>query len=81
MDGMEQLEHEIRRHMAMASVCSGVVRHGHMEAAKQLAALRDQIGGEEPRQKLRSASNTGSPLRRFLERKTASLREKKSRGS
>lgn len=69
MEGKDQLEHEILRHLAMAKLCSGVLRAGHIEAARQLESLRDQIGGEEPRQKSKSAKNTRSPLRRFWERK------------
>ena len=81
MDGLEQLEQEIRRHFYMAQLTSGAVRNGHMEAARQLAALRDRIGGEESRQKSRSGNHIRSPLLRFLARKTARLRAKKFRGS
>lgn len=43
MEGLQQLEHEIQRHLALAQLCSGPIRDGHLEAARQLAALRDTI--------------------------------------
>lgn len=46
MEGLQQLEHEIQRHLAMARLCSGPIHEGHLEAARQLAALREYIRGE-----------------------------------
>lgn len=43
MEGLQQLEHEIQRHLALAQLCSGPIRAGHLEAARQLAALREYI--------------------------------------
>ena len=43
MDGMTQLEHEINRHLALAQLTDGAIRDGHLEAARQLAALREYI--------------------------------------
>lgn len=43
MDGLTQLAHEINRHLALAQLCSGPIRAGHLEAARQLAVLRDTI--------------------------------------
>lgn len=43
MEGLQQLEHEIQRHLALAQLCSGPIRDGHLEAARQLAALRDTV--------------------------------------
>lgn len=43
MEGLQKLEHEIQRHLALAQLCSGPIRDGHLEAARQLAALRDTI--------------------------------------
>lgn len=43
MEGLQQLEHEIARHLAMARLCSGPIQSGHLEAARQLAALRDML--------------------------------------
>ena len=43
MDGLQQLEHEIQRHLALAQLCSGPIRDGHLEAARQLAVLREYI--------------------------------------
>lgn len=80
MDGMEQLEQEIRRHFYMAQLTSGAVRNGHMEAARQLAALRDRIGGEEPRQESRSGSHSFSHLQRFFANRAALLEAKRFHG-
>lgn len=43
MECLQQLEHEIQRHLALAQLCSGPIRAGHLEAARQLAALREYI--------------------------------------
>ncbi len=43
MEGLQQLEHEIQRHLALAHLCSGHIRDGHLEAARQLAVLREYI--------------------------------------
>lgn len=43
MEGLQQLEHEIQRHLAMARLCSGPIHDGHLEAARQLEALRDML--------------------------------------
>lgn len=43
MEGLQQLEHEIQRHLALAQLCSGPIHDGHLEAARQLAALREYI--------------------------------------
>ena len=43
MEGLQQLEHEIQRHLALAQLCSGPIRDGHLEAARQLAVLRDTV--------------------------------------
>lgn len=46
MEGLQQLEHEISRHLAMARLCSGPIHDGHLEAARQLKALQEYIRGE-----------------------------------
>lgn len=43
MDGLTQLEHEINRHLALAQLTDGAIRDGHLEAARQLAVLRDTV--------------------------------------
>ena len=43
MEGLQQLEHEIQRHLALAQLTDGAIRAGHLEAARQLAALRDTV--------------------------------------
>ena len=43
MEGLQQLEHEIQRHLALAQLCSGPIRDGHLEAARQLAVLLEFI--------------------------------------
>lgn len=45
MDGLTQLEHEINRHLALAQLTDGAIRAGHLhlEAARQLAVLREYI--------------------------------------
>lgn len=43
MEGLQQLEHEIQRHLALAQLTDGAIRDGHLEAARQLAALRDTV--------------------------------------
>ena len=43
MDGITQLEQEIRRHLALATLTDGVVREDHQEAAQALTALLAQI--------------------------------------
>lgn len=55
MSGRDQLEHEIRRHLAMAQLTGGAIRSGHQEAARLLSQVLDEIGGEAPSQESRSA--------------------------
>ena len=71
MDGITQLEQEIRRHLALATLTDGVVREDHQEAARALTALLAEIGGDRPSQKSRSASGIRSRLRDLLGRKPA----------
>ena len=43
MEGLQQLEHEIQRHLALAQLTDGAIRAGHLEAARQLAVLLDTV--------------------------------------
>lgn len=55
MSGRDQLEHEIRRHLAMAQLTCGAIQDGHREAARLLSQVLVEIGGEAPSQESRSA--------------------------
>lgn len=78
---LKQLDHEIRRHVAMAELTSGPIRTGHIQAAQRLTVLQEQIGGEPTRPE----SKQGNRL--FLHhllswvKKAAPCVEKKSRGN
>lgn len=80
-DELKQLDHEIRRHLALADLTEGVIRAEHINAAKVLQSLREQIGGALQRQELRSANATVLRLMPFFRKKKASSAGKKSRES
>ena len=79
-DEIYQLEIEIRRHYAMASITGGIIRADHLAAARKLGTILEQIGGAEPRQKSKSESRTALHPLRFWGRSRAKSRAKKSRG-
>lgn len=71
MDGVKQLEHEIRRHLELAKLTGGTVRQDHINAAIQLMLVWLEIGGDGPSQKSKSAGGLRSHLRDLLGRKPA----------
>ena len=71
MDGVKQLEHEVRRHLELAKLTGGTVRQDHINAAIQLMLVWLEIGGDRPSQRSRSAGGLRSRLRDLLGRKPA----------
>lgn len=69
MDGVKQLEHEIRRHLELAKLTGGTVRQDHINAAIQLMLVWLEIGGDGQSQRSRSAGDIRSRLRRLLGKK------------
>lgn len=56
---LKQLDHEIRRHLAMAELSSGIVRADHIQALLKLLSLRRRIGGMAICKKSRLEDRTG----------------------
>ena len=79
-DEIYQLETEIRRHYAMASITGGIIRAEHLNAARKLCTILEQIGGVQSRPESKSESRTALHPLRFLGRSRAKSRAKKSRG-
>lgn len=67
MEGLQQLEHEIQRHLALAQLCSGPIRDGHLEAARQLAVLREFFQEDDMSKREKGATGLDRLCHKFYE--------------
>lgn len=78
---LKQLDHEIRRHVAMAELTSGPIRTGHIQAAQRLTVLQQQIGGEQTRPESKQGNRLFLRHLHSWAKKTVPWVAKKSRGN
>lgn len=67
MEGLQQLEHEIQRHLALAQLTDGAIRDGHLEAARQLAALREFFQEDDMSKREKGATGLDRLCHKFYE--------------